>query len=524
MPLASGRECQRTPGARWGSVVALLVVAAGVGLRFYRLGFQSLWFDEGYSNWLSSQRVGRLLNAVRHDFSPPGYFVMLSQWMRAFGDSEWAMRSLSAVLGSGTLVLVWLMARRALGHGAAVVLAASLFALSEIQVEYSQEARPYIAGSFFFAAGLYCVMRHLNGGGWRWLGATALMGAGLVYQHNVMWFFLAGLHAFWLAAPGPDTLLRRVRNMVIADIGIALLYLPWLPGLTLQMHNIQSAYFTDRPVFYDLSYTVSWLGGNAIQTLQPLAAALGITDPNDRIVRGAGFLSVSLACVLGLACCDRRQRRMLVAILLAGLVPILMAMVYSQFRRSVFVPRAFIPASVVFPLVIAAVWPATLRPVRGRWVGCVLAGLLVLGSGLSVWGYFHYEAKENWRLATHWINAHEHQGALIVFSGPEGQTLYDYYTAREGAPAMEATGAPGGFYDVDPPRAMRRVLTEQDLQLLRGRIKRGRYQCVYLVQAYTKWADPSDIVPRYLNGQFREVGGMQDRGLRVRAFVRPPSP
>ena len=498
----------------------MLIVAAGVALRFYRLGVQSLWFDEGYSHWLSSLPVGRLVEAVRHDFSPPGYFVMLSQWMRAFGDSEWAMRSLSAVLGSAALVLVWLMARRALGQGLAAVLAVALFAFCEIQVEYSQEARPYIAGSFFFAAGLYCVMRQLDGGGWRWLGAFALMGAGLVYQHNVMWFFLAGLHAFWLTAPGPDTLVRRVRKMVMPDVAIALLYLPWLPGLALQMHNIHNAYFTDRPAFYDFSYSVSWLGGAAVETLHPLAAAVGIGDANDRVVRGGGFLLVSAACVLALAYSDRRQRRMLGAVLLAGLVPILLALVYSQFRRSVYVQRAFIPASVVLPLVMAAVWPTTLRPALARWGGRGLAVLLLTVSVLSVWGYFHYETKENWCLATHWINSQEHEGALVVFSGPEGQTLYDYYTTREGGTAMEATGAPGGFYDVNPPRAMRRVLTEQDLQPLRERIEAGGYRRVYLVQAYTQWADPLDLVPLYLNGQFQEAGGIQDRSVRVHAFAR----
>lgn len=498
----------------------MLVVAAGVGLRFYRLGVQSLWFDEGYSHWLSSQPVGRLLDAARHDFSPPGYFVMLGGWMRVFGDSEWAMRSLSAVLGSAALVLVWLMARRALGHGAAMVLAVALFALSEIQVEYSQEARPYIAGSFFFAAALYCLMRHLDGGGWRWLGMFALMGVGLVYQHNVMWFFLAGLHAFWLAAPGADTPVRRLRNMVLADVAIALLYLPWLPGLMLQMHNIQNAYFTDRPVFYDLNYTISWIGGDAIAALHPLVAAGGIADSDDRILRGTGFLLVSLACGVALVYSARRERRMLFAILLAGLMPILLAMLYSQFGRSVFVPRAFIPASVVFPLVMAAVWPASLRPALARRVGLVLAALLLLASVLSVWGYFHYQAKENWRLATHWINAREHDGALVVFSGPEGQTLYDYYTAKEGLTPMKATGAPVGFYDMDPPQAMCRVLTVKDLQPLRGSIEAGGYRWVYLVQAYTQWADPSDMVPQYLSGAFQETGGFQDCSVKVRAFER----
>lgn len=152
----------------------------------------------------------------------------------------------------------------------------------------------------------------------------------------------------------------------------------------------------------------------------------------------------------------RRQRRILVAILLAGVVAILLAMVYSQFRQSVYVHRAFIPA-------------------------------------------------------------------LVVFSGPEGQPLYDYYTAREGATTMEATGAPGGFYDVDPPRAMRRVLTVQDLKPLHARIEAGGYRRVYLVQAYTQWADPSDLVMVYLNGQFHEAGGIQDRAVRVRAFARTRS-
>jgi 4-amino-4-deoxy-L-arabinose transferase-like glycosyltransferase len=121
----------------------VVIVAAGAVLRFATLSGQSFWLDEAIA-----------VNAARHDFSglfhslahtegnPPLYFLILDGWMRVFGTSEAAIRSLSALLGTATIGLAYVIGRRLATPRVGLVLAA-LVAFNPLLVWFSQEARPY---------------------------------------------------------------------------------------------------------------------------------------------------------------------------------------------------------------------------------------------------------------------------------------------------------------------------------------------------------------------------------------------
>ena len=74
-------------------LVLLAIMLLGAVLRFYGLGFQSLWSDE-LASWDFSNRetLSQVIGGVRSDDHPPLYFLVLhfTQWI--FGDSEWALR------------------------------------------------------------------------------------------------------------------------------------------------------------------------------------------------------------------------------------------------------------------------------------------------------------------------------------------------------------------------------------------------------------------------------------------------
>jgi hypothetical protein len=68
--------------------------------------------------------------------------MLLDGWMRVFGDSEAAVRSLSALFGTATIVVAFLIGRRLATARVGAVLAA-LVAFNPLLVWFSQEARPY---------------------------------------------------------------------------------------------------------------------------------------------------------------------------------------------------------------------------------------------------------------------------------------------------------------------------------------------------------------------------------------------
>jgi len=93
---------------------ALLLVAVAVGtlLRFFGLGSRELSIDESLS-WAEASRrnVDRILH-VQHRLDSgkfPIYEIAQHGWMSLFGDSEAAMRALPALIGSLSIVLVFIL-------------------------------------------------------------------------------------------------------------------------------------------------------------------------------------------------------------------------------------------------------------------------------------------------------------------------------------------------------------------------------------------------------------------------------
>ncbi|MDE3077701.1 MAG: glycosyltransferase family 39 protein, partial [Chloroflexota bacterium] len=87
------------------------MLLAAFGLRVARLEFQSLWYDEGSSIFLSRQSLAAITSGAAHDIHPPLYYYLLHFWMLAAGRSEFAVRSLSVAAGLLTVVLVFALGR-----------------------------------------------------------------------------------------------------------------------------------------------------------------------------------------------------------------------------------------------------------------------------------------------------------------------------------------------------------------------------------------------------------------------------
>lgn len=120
-----------------------LVVAAGAALRFATLDAQSLWYDEAVTARLLRLDLGGMLEAIPDSEStPPLYYALAWLWTHVFGTGEVGLRSLSALLGTATIVVVWALGRRLGGDGAALA-ASALAAVNPMLVWFSQEARAY---------------------------------------------------------------------------------------------------------------------------------------------------------------------------------------------------------------------------------------------------------------------------------------------------------------------------------------------------------------------------------------------
>jgi mannosyltransferase len=223
---------------RFRTVVALAVVAVvalGVILRFYT--HSALWLDEALTVDRARLPLGQIAGSVKHDGAPPLYYYLLHFWMRLFGQSDLATRSLSGVIGVITLPVAWLAGNRfggrVVGWTTLVLLASAPFA-----VYYSTEARMYGLVILLTGCGFLALHRALESPRPGNLIAVAVVTAALLYTQY--WsLYLVGVVGLWLLVMGAVSR-RRTRGSAGADwqrpakalgamaVG-CILFIPWVP-------------------------------------------------------------------------------------------------------------------------------------------------------------------------------------------------------------------------------------------------------------------------------------------------------
>ena len=131
-------------------------------VRAVLLGHESLYIDEGYSVWFSSQDWGYLWTKVpEFETHPPFYYSVLKVWRSAFGSDEASLRLLSVLFSILIIPLVYLSARllnRSESGRTLALLAALLMAGWPYQIRYAQEARPYAFLAFATALTMLCLI------------------------------------------------------------------------------------------------------------------------------------------------------------------------------------------------------------------------------------------------------------------------------------------------------------------------------------------------------------------------------
>jgi mannosyltransferase len=118
---------------------ALLTLALG----FYDIGRPELWRDELASWTIAERPLGAMFATGRRiDGSLLAYYLVLHSWIKLFGDSADAMRSLSVLAMAGAAVCVTLTGQRLAGARAGQV-AGLVFALVPSVSRFAQEVRSY---------------------------------------------------------------------------------------------------------------------------------------------------------------------------------------------------------------------------------------------------------------------------------------------------------------------------------------------------------------------------------------------
>ncbi len=211
--LAAEREL--TSNRQLWFLIGLTLVAAA--LRLVTIDVQSFWLDEAYTVSLVRRDFFDMLSQIPvSESTPPFYYILAWLWTNVFGHGEIGLRSLSAVFGTATVPVVYLVARRVAGVRAGLI-AAALTVVNPLLVWYSQEGRAYalmvLLGALsilFFIEALQSPRRAV------WIRWTVVSALALATHYFAV--FLIAAEIVWLFVAMPK--LRR--TLVIASTPVVL--------------------------------------------------------------------------------------------------------------------------------------------------------------------------------------------------------------------------------------------------------------------------------------------------------------
>jgi|AMFO01.1.fsa_nt_gi Predicted membrane protein len=498
---------------RWSRGVFLLVFFA---LFLFRLDAQSLWYDEAVSARLAAMSAPDLVRWTANDIQPPLYYLLLHLWTSLAGNSEWALRFVSAWWGLLAVALAYVLAHRLTHSEIASLGAMCLLGFAPWLLYYSQEARMYTMlvtlGMLWVVPLLQSRLRTRDG---FLVGVLALV---LMYTHYFSLFLIAGL-AFWhLLTPGSRRERMRFWGIVLAVLFLG--YLPWAPFL---WHRFR----------VDASY---WTGTLKLgEALRHWAIHMSLGAPETFLepaaVRELPFFALwTLLAILSwiVPTCGESPRRKeagrALALLLVWLLLPSGFILALAYRTPKFNPRYLMLVYPAWGLLLAtgpARWhcrpEAKIRADHRLREGMILLfyllPLFLFARADMAWFRDPAFTKPDFREAIAYIQKHRRPGEILFLVSGHMSPLVDYY-------------APGTSYVRLPDEDVLDVNRVLDFSIA-PRINRAIAGApgVWLLLWQNKVVDPMGIVPYLLQHAGREDPAVPNAfwHVRVRHFHLPPA-
>ncbi|MBN9521619.1 glycosyltransferase family 39 protein [bacterium] len=424
---------------RLRTALFLATLAAAAVLRFAGLQAKSLWHDELLSWRLLEFPVSEMLERTggTGTVHPPLFFICLRGWAAVSGDTEFALRSLPALLGVATVAGVYALVRSLPrlggnqsagdydGFGGAAVLAAALVALNPMQIHLAQQARGYTLGTALVAWSSWALVRAIEprgraGGYWALYGGLALA---LCYTHHIglftvvsQWLF-AGAYLMRPAAGVPAHGRQRARALFVAA-AVAAGYAVWVPNLLGQADVVAEKSWQPPSTLFGVAH-------ETYITVTSTFAHQAPVDPAEAwVVTALVGLSLAVLLVRG-----EWGGRLVAAI---GLAPAACLLAYGVLSSpNLYYSRYLSFAEVGWLTGLAVVWTWMPHPLaRAGW-----AAILLATSALSChesWSVIGPEARPGARAAFAHVQQSRVPGELVVAG--DGYTFLkaSYYCPRQG--------------------------------------------------------------------------------------------
>ena len=387
----------------------LLLTLAGLFLRFYNLGFNSLWLDEASTLTMSKDGFLEIWStSVSGDFHPP-LFHWTEHLMLAFGQSEVVLRFIPALLGTLTIPVFYLIGKEFRDKNIGLI-SAALLTVSYFGIFYSQEAYSYSMVLFVFSLALLFYFRALRTDETsQWL-LFGLFSAVAVWTHYYVLIALVViyLHALITLREKLKNDFREGKKILVALGSMTVLILPLALVVLERYHTL-----TASPPTYGV------LGPVLIQ--ETFVRFSGGYSPFNWVIA----IVYLFLMFIGLAFLYVEDRNKCLFSSMYLVLPLIISVIVSS--RMTMNPRYLIFLLPVYFALVAASFPVIFRfiPNRKLLYACIILIVAINAPLLS--GYYTSFVKEDWRGFSGIVQGVTNNGDLVVVVPGYMNQPFSYY-------------------------------------------------------------------------------------------------
>ena len=355
---------------------------------------QSIWRDEAFSILLSERSP---LWFVSKNFDPPLYYILLHFWMKLFGESELATRSLSIVgFSLATIVVIYWAEKLFKKHWLSWYLPIFFF-FNPMLLYYAFEIRAY---AWYVLFTVLSFMTYLEE---KWILNAVFIVLGL-YTHSYMIIVPVTETVHYILTHWKQFNIRKpatiLNNLFLRSMAVSLLlFSPWLYHFVMSSNQLKNAWYF--PVDFHLIRSVL---GNLF---------LGYEGTPGFIWDYSTVLSLILLIAFAFALKDKRDRTVKSFFCLMVFFPLIVVIGIS-FWKPLFVNRYVIPVSIAEVLLLALALRDIKNPILQKGLA-VIALLFVVG--FNMW-YPTKHAKVNIRSTVLQVNALMTKQDVILVDSP----------------------------------------------------------------------------------------------------------
>jgi len=382
--------------------IPITILIIGGTLRFYKLGFKSLWADEGIT-WILAK-----FDVPAHGH-PHLFFSIVGFIMKLFGETEFALRLLSA--GSGTLLLIisYLITRKLFDKRIAS-LQMLILAISPVAIYSSQNARMYSLCTLGMMFSLYFFIKAIENDFWKyWLFFAVLNAFNLLIDHTSAFPLIAYFIFIFIKK---EIIPGRMKKFLYSGLFTTLLYSYELPKTYLNLSFMSEGGYASKistisafPVkFAQLSYYLS-----TGYILYPINKDI-LKNPPYAVFFIVSFIFIGFTLAIGVyklfMSSDIGK-----CLLLAGFISLFLQVILS----------GYLPYKLVFPLTLfTMVLSIGLNYVKSHWRKVIfLLYLVIVAFNLN--HYYSLDSlpshPENWRNAANYLKMNANPDELIHTTG-----------------------------------------------------------------------------------------------------------